>query len=73
MTTVDKNIPMPRRRRRRLEAYPWAEMAVNDSFAAPTDDIATFRVQTSKAGRRYGRVFTVLRVEGGGFRCWRIE
>lgn len=73
MSTIDKNVPIPARRRRRPEPYQWAEMAVGDSFAAPTDDIATFRVQTSKAARRYGRVFTVLRVEGGGFRCWRIE
>jgi hypothetical protein len=67
---IDKNVPMPITNRRK---YPFADLAVEDSFLFPEG--TTVNAAHSAAGqyaRRNGVKFTVHRTPEG-YRCWRIE
>ena len=69
---VDKGLPLPPLRIGRPPIWPWKEMEVGDSFAVPTDcRVHIARVAAAKAGKQFGRKFTVRKVDGQ-LRCWRI-
>jgi hypothetical protein len=72
---IERNIPLPPRKTK----YPWATMAVGDSFfvpGKPGDDsfhnVFSAAMVTQRKLRRTGRdvTFTVRRCEGGT-RVWR--
>jgi hypothetical protein len=71
---VDKGIPMPRPTRK----YQWDTMEVGESFrvAKPPDQpkeifVRQMRVQATRAGKKYGRVFAT-RTSPNGMRIWRM-
>ena len=51
--------------------YPWATMAIEDSFFVPDVIIVRFSAQAVNAGKRFGRKFSCRTMEGG-VRVWRI-
>ena len=63
---IDKNVPLPKK-------YPFAQMAVGDSFLVP---LGTSRFAVGQAAKRYGVEhgvkFTVRQMPDGSFRCWRL-
>lgn len=65
---VERGIPVPTR-------YPFAEMAVGDSFLVPAH---VKRSAVSVSALRYGKAnggkrFTVRKTQEGALRCWRIK
>jgi hypothetical protein len=64
---IEKDIPVPRK-------YPFADMAVGDSFAVPSDvHRTTVAISALRYGRKHGMKFVVRMVADRTFRCWRIE
>lgn len=77
---IEKNIPIPEKLaftpRGRMRKYPFADMAVNDSFIVLVegDDkngVQKMRASLHRSSRGYGK-FSTRKVEGG-VRIWRIE
>lgn len=74
---VEKGVPM--RQRVPMNAYPFSEMDVGDSFEVFTDDHRQFSCCVQQAAQRYrlntGKNFRVsVRRSGGGHsRVWRVE
>lgn len=69
---IEKNIPLPKGTPNKgYSKYPFAEMQVGDSFlfSGPAGRI---RSAVSQHSRRHGGKFSV-RIEGRGFRVWRVE
>lgn len=71
MIAIEKGIPMPASQAGRHRLYPWNEMEVGDSFLMPVTRGQTALNQCQKASARYGRKFSVRKVEGG-YRVWRV-
>lgn len=72
MFNIEKNVPIPERKVRKGQKYPFADMQVGDSFTFTKDDYP----RVSSAMRTYAwksesRQFTIRRVDDG-FRCWRL-
>lgn len=64
---VEKGIPFPRK-------YPFADMAVGDSFALPPDIArTTVSIAAMRYGRKHGMKFVIRMVADRTHRCWRIE
>jgi hypothetical protein len=68
MIQVDKDIPIPERRVRRV--YPYAELEVGDSFFLEDAALQQVCNNNLRAGRKYQRKF-VAKKENGGVRVWR--
>jgi hypothetical protein len=68
-TQIDANIPIPTGRRTR---YPWAEMAVGDSFLTKDASRNSLQAQATRYGKQLDRRFTVRAVDDG-FRVWRTK
>jgi len=72
-TSIEIGVPMPPKRSHR---YPWADLAIEDSFFVPGDDLnALQRKMTRLAAyqkKTHGRCYTVRQVEGG-VRVWRVS
>ena len=73
---IDKGIPVPNGEGK--SKYPFADMAVGDSFLVPfvagkSHEYTDKRLRSSAAiaQRRYEAKF-VVRVVDGGVRCWRV-
>lgn len=64
---IDTGIPIPADRRG-ARKYPFAEMAIGDSFWAP--DYTNARTSAGQYGRLHGMRFTG-RKDGKGIRIWR--
>ena len=63
---VEKNVPLP-------VIYPFAKMAVGDSFAVPPDvKRSAVTVAAMRFGRKHGMKFTVRQMPNRSYRCWRI-
>jgi hypothetical protein len=63
---VEKNVPLP-------VIYPFAKMAVGDSFAVPPDvKRSAVAVAAMRYGVTHGRKFTVRQMPDRTYRCWRI-
>jgi hypothetical protein len=73
MIAIEKGVAVPSGARWR-NRYPWADMVVGDSFVFPPGIARTSASNIARgAGARYGRVFKIHAMDGGGYRCWRIE
>ena len=71
MIPVDSGIPIPPSRRGRPGMmYPWLTMNIGDSFFLANRGADTFGSMACNAGKRYGLIFTVRKVDGG-IRVWR--
>lgn len=57
-----------------VRKYPFARMAVGQSFAVTTTERSRVATAASRYGQRHGRAFTVRasRTTPGQVRCWRI-
>lgn len=66
---ITSDVPMPTSARAK---YPFAEMAVGDSFGVPDGEARRVRGAASDYGRRNGMRFSVKAHEGG-YRVWRVE
>ena len=63
---VEKNVPIPAR-------YPFADMAVGDSFALPPEITrTTVTVAAGRYGEKHDMKFTVRRMPDKTLRCWRV-
>jgi hypothetical protein len=63
---VEKNIPIPKK-------YPFAEMAVGDSFGLlPGVKRVSVSVAAKRYGEKLGRVFTIRTMPDRTLRCWRV-
>lgn len=75
MFVIEAGVPLPKQRRR-YSAYPFAELAIGDSFIVPQDPDGSPPVrvftQVYAWSRRDGRQFMARRVDGG-IRVWRIR
>ena len=73
MIRIEKNIPIPdvHRGRGRQPIYPFAQMDVGDSFAAPVAKWNTIRTVSGQWAKRLGRQF-VTRRDGDSIRVWRV-
>lgn len=70
MIRIEKNIPVPARGAR-ASKYPFADMVVGDSFAAPVKPMSLYQ-SANKWGKANDAKF-VVRPEGDGCRVWRTE
>ena len=68
---IDKDIPVPAGGNK----YPFAIMEIGDSIFFPAETTKTIngpRAVASMHGKKYGKKFRTLLVDGG-FRIWRVE
>ena len=69
---IEKNVPAPLHTGKGTPAkYPFAEMAVGDSFCLPADEACRLHGAAWHAGNRLGKKFTT-RKTADGVRVWRI-
>lgn len=73
MFKVEKNIPVPERRKRKGASYPFAGMEVGDSFACEQGDYARVQAAMRTYSYHHGSTKFVIRRTDNGFRCWRVE
>jgi hypothetical protein len=63
---VEKNVPLPSK-------YPFAKMAIGDSFAVPADKKRTsVSVAAKRFAAKHGAKFTVRQMPDRTLRCWRV-
>lgn len=73
MYQIEKNVALPALHGApNRSKYPFREMDVGDSFAAPDEDKERLRCAASSAGIRLGRKFSIRKQDDGSLRCWRL-
>ena len=72
MIQIEKNIPVPARGAR-ASKYPFADMVVGDSFAAPVKPMSMYQAANKWAKRHGDGAAFIVRPEGDGCRVWRTE
>ena len=65
---IEKNVPLPVVR----EKYPFAYMAVGDSFVAPFELRATLNAQASTRKALGKGTFTIRKISDEEVRVWRV-
>ena len=74
MTTIEKDIPVPARKRGRKPGsrkYPFAEMALGDSFFVQAKKVMSVYSAVSRANKAYApKRFTARNIDNG-VRIWR--
>ena len=73
---IDRNEPIPETRAAgRPDQYPWACLAVGDSFLVPSSEVKAKSVRSavSRANSRYPDKRFISRSVDGGVRVWRTE
>jgi hypothetical protein len=65
---VEKGVPIPSNR----PTYPFAQLQVGDSFAAPLAKHGSLRTLATWYGKEWSRRF-VCRRAGKGVRVWRVK
>lgn len=66
---VQKGVKMPAPRVK----YPWRQMKVGDSFAAPIRSHQSVRTAASQTGKRLGTRYAVRKVNAKSVRVWRVK
>lgn len=64
--------PLPRPHSYQLTRYPFARMAVGDSFFVAASDLPASGPAVLRSSARNRGFKAAIRAEGDGFRCWRI-
>ena len=73
MIEIEKNVPLPTRSARGpAPKYPWADMAVGDSFVMPVKYMSAHG-QAVRAAAKYGFKFTIRKLDEEQTRIWRVE
>ena len=67
MITIEKGVPLQTNR----QTYPFAQMAIGDSFFVADISSSKLTSAASYWAKRHGTKFTVRAVDGGA-RVWRI-
>lgn len=68
---IERGIPMPNNSKG-ARKFPFAEMEVGDSFAAPSDKITSARQSAVAFGKYHGIKFSCRKQEDGSIRIWRV-
>ena len=73
MYKIERNVPLPLITRE--SKYDFRNMGVGDSFLFPSSIAHSVRAAATHFSRRNGGVFkfTVRKVDGGNYRCWRTS
>lgn len=69
--TVEKGVPRPKLKGRNSK-YPWADMEVGDSFAAPKKLSISLVNSAAQQSRKRGWKFSVRTMDEQTCRVWRI-
>jgi hypothetical protein len=69
---IDKKVPMPKPRSGRGGKYPFAQMAVGDSFALNGINPQVLAQSARYYSRHSNRRFSVRKLTDGSYRCWRV-
>lgn len=73
MIRIDKNIPIPPKvYRGRPSRYPFADMAIGDSFATEHTHASKISPSCAHATKTLGFKFSVRKQADGTIRVWRI-
>lgn len=76
---IDKGVPIAPRKAIVARLYPFADLAVGDSFLVPAsgpEELRRVQLRLSAAAshrRRRGKGMFTTRQEPGGVRVWRVE
>lgn len=70
---IERGIPIPdiERGRPKRGFYPWADMAIGDSFLIVGSDSAPVSTMKKQASIKYGCEY-IQRRTGNGIRVWRV-
>lgn len=71
MYKIERNIPVPSRTGRPSK-YPFKDMKIGDSFAAPSSLTSSVKTCAFRFAKNKGGKFS-FRVHDGKVRCWRIK
>jgi hypothetical protein len=55
------------------QKYPWPDMDVGDSFEAPAISRGTISSAATLDGRKYGRKWSIRKIDENTIRVWRIS
>jgi hypothetical protein len=69
---ITKGLPIPKISAGRPAIYPFAVLEVGDSFFSDNQGVANVRSAACAFARNH-KVRFIVRKEGEGARCWRIE
>lgn len=71
MYTIDSGVPiLPSREQR----YPFAELAVGESFSFQLHEVKEIRSAAQYIGKKYNKKFSVRKDKADGVgRCWRVS
>lgn len=69
---IQKNVPIPGKEKKKSK-YPFEKMAVGESFAAPVKQAGLYISARKWAKDNNENARFVVRAEGEGSRCWRVE
>lgn len=70
---IKRGVPMPKGGRNMLTKYPYADMAVGDSFFVRASDLPPSGVGSLRTSARARGMRSAVRAEGKGYRVWRIK
>jgi hypothetical protein len=70
--TVQRGKPLPPAKGWRITRYPFATMAIGDSFFVAADQLPASGPAVLRVAARGRGMRAAVRTEGDGFRCWRI-
>jgi len=71
MYRIEKNVPLPPKKRR--QKYPFGEMKVGESFGFPLGDRQRVGFAACIYGKRNNKKFSIRKLKDGTYRVWRIE
>ena len=69
---IEQNVPLPTNARNKESRYPFATMKVGDTFFVSDKHPSHVRNAACHFQRKLGVKF-IVRKDGEGLRCWRIE
>lgn len=73
MIEIEKNVPIPMKALERGRIYPFPSMDVGDSFFVPNSKTGRLNGSISAFKKKNPGVKFIVRKQGDGIRCWRIE
>ena len=69
---IQKNVPLPGKAKKKSK-YPFEKMSVGDSFYTPGKPAGLYVAARKWAKENNPEFRFVVRAEGEGSRCWRVE
>lgn len=69
---IQKNVPLPGKAKKKSK-YPFEKMSVGDSFFASVKTAGLYAAARKWAKENHALSRFVVRAEGEGSRCWKVE